>query len=298
MPPNCPLELDYRRRAAGGCAEDLAAAISRGADLRVLTEFRHNEHIDLDSENSEPVLEVAHFGITYLLDDRWSAGIMNLRQPVALPGGFGERPSMSFFIYNQDGRQAIARPYLDGRSLGGSPGGLCPPSPEPGMFRYHIDDSYDGDTNAPSHNFVYDFDVFRYLVADDWTEVLAHDAEGRVAGGSLAALVEAFTAGRALKVGVSWLATSLIDAGPVMRHEVFVEVGSAYYYTEQQLFIAGTHPLVRVRPNIPLRYESRTWDFGWLLVRSDGHVVYRRCDPYTLQFADLPLHLPVRWFVR
>lgn len=47
---------------------------------------------------------------------------MTLRQPIELTEGFGERPSMSFFLYNQDGRQAIARPYLDGGGVTGRVG--------------------------------------------------------------------------------------------------------------------------------------------------------------------------------
>jgi len=34
------------------------------------------------------------------------------------------------------------------------------------------------------------------------------------------------------------------------------------------------------------------------MVRTDGHVVYRRCDPYTLTFSDQPLRHAARWFVR
>src|SRR5688572_12870302 len=116
------LELDAQRRVVGGGEEALAAAIGRAADLRIYTEFRHNEHIDVDSKSREQVREVAQFAITYLIDNSWSAGIMSLRQPVQLPDGFGPRPSMSFFLYNQDGRQAIARPHLDGIAPTAEPG--------------------------------------------------------------------------------------------------------------------------------------------------------------------------------
>ena len=83
-----------------------------------------------------------------------------------------------------------------------------------------------------------------------------------------------------------------------IEHEVFVQTGSCYYYTEQQLFMAGTHPLVRVRPSVPMSYESEGWDFGWLMLRTDGHLMFRRCDPYTLAFNDAAGHYPIRWFVR
>jgi len=85
--------------------------------------------------------------------------------------------------------------------------------------------------------------------------------------------------------------------GPI-PHEVFVHARSCYYYTEQQLFITGSQPVVRVRPGIPLRYTTGGWDFGWLLLPTDGRVVYRRCDPYTLKFNDMTMQRAMRWFVR
>ena len=294
----CALELDAARQPAGGSAEALAGAIRRGADLRIYTEFIHNEHIDVTSTNPERIREVAEFGVTYLLEDRWTAGIMSLRQPISLPDRFGPRPSMSFFLYNQNGDQAIARPHLDGAAAAGPPG-PAPAADLPGMHKYHARDGWDAATNAPSSNFVYDFDVYRFYVDDAWQEVLAHDATGVVQRGAVAALVEAFAGGRPVKVGVRGLCGALAErAEDAVAHELFVQTGSCYYYTEQRLFLAGSHPVIRVQPRIPMRYASRGWDFGWLMLRTDGHVVYRRCDPYTLAFQDLPLRLPIRWFVR
>jgi len=106
----CVYGLNPARQRVAGSAGELAAAIRRGADLRINTAFRHNEHIDTTSKNPELIEEVADFRVTYLLDDRWAAGIINLRQPISLPDGFGPRPSMSFFLYNQNGQQAVARP--------------------------------------------------------------------------------------------------------------------------------------------------------------------------------------------
>ena len=71
----CALELDSRRNATSGSA----------ADLRIYTEFLHNEHIDVGSSNAERIREVAEFGVTYRIDNRWTAGIMSLRQPIELP---------------------------------------------------------------------------------------------------------------------------------------------------------------------------------------------------------------------
>ena len=82
-----------------------------------------------------------------------------------------------------------------------------------------------------------------------------------------------------------------------VEHEVFVKTGWSYYYTGQKLFMVGSHPLIRCKPGIPMSYESRGWDFGWLMVRTDGRLFYRRCDPYTLTFKDIEQRHPVRWFV-
>ena len=66
----CALTLDSTRQTIAGSETALVDAIRRGADLRVYTEFRHNEHIDVGSTNSELVCEVAEFAVTYLVDDR------------------------------------------------------------------------------------------------------------------------------------------------------------------------------------------------------------------------------------
>lgn len=205
---------------------------------------------------------------------------------------------MSFFLYNQNGQQAIARPYLDGTLAANAPG-ASQVQDHRDMPRYHELDRWDAGTNAPSSNFVYDFDVYRYLVRDNWREVLSHQADGTVLSGCVNALAEAFASGCEVKVGVRGMCSDLADhpTEPI-EHEVFVQAGSCYYYTEQKLFIAGSHPVIRVRPAIPLGYVSRGWDFGWLLVRTDGLVVQRVCDPYTLEFADLRKRCALRWFVR
>ncbi len=291
-----PLTLSADRTIRGGSFAALADAIRRAADLRIATEFRHNEHIDTASGDPELVREVAEFRVTYLLDDRWSAGIMTLRQPVSLPDGFGPRPSMSFFLYNQDGQQAIARPYLDGAPPAGVPG-LSPLDDHSDMPRYHQQDSWDAATNAPSSNFVYDFDVYQFWVCDRWQELLAHAADGTVLSGSVEALAEAFAHGCAIKLGIRGLCADLAeDRAGALDHEVFVHGGSCYYYTRRRLFMTGTHPLVRVRPALPLRYASRGWDFGWLMARTDGHVARWLCDPYTLTFHKSAGRYAIRWF--
>jgi len=294
----CVLELGSDRSLTGGCESDLCDAIRRGADMRVYTTFRHNEHIDVTSANPELIGETTDFRITYLLDDRWTAGIINLRQPISLPDGFGPRPSMSFFMYNQNGQQAVARLHLDGAPANGAP------SPSmlddfSAMPKYHQQDSWDAKTNAPSSNFVYDFDVFRYWVHDEWREVLAHAADGTVTAGGLDGLVEAFTHGAEVKVAMRGLCADLADnPAQATPHEVFVHLGSCYHYTERRLFMAASHPVVRVRPTIPMRYGSKGWDFGWMMPRTDGHVAFLRYDPYTLRHDRREGRHAMRWFVR
>ena len=296
----CVLELDTNRNKVTGSEADLADAIRSAADLRILTHFRHNEHIDTSSDSPELIHEVAEFAITLLVDNSWSGGIMSQRQPVDLPVGFGSRPSMSLFLYNQNGQQAIARPFLDGSPATGTIGiSARHVDHSKDMPRYHPQTAFDEDTNAPSSNFIYDFDLYRFNVSDTWQELFSHDAGGNVLSGSAAAVGEAFVEGRAVKVAIRGFCGELAtDDDEALDNELFVQCGSCYYYTEQELFIAGTHPLARVAPGKPMLYASRNWDYGWLMVRTDGYARYRRCNPYTLEFEDLPGRYAMRWFVR
>ena len=88
---SCVLSLNAQREPDSGSADGLVQALRSGADLRVSTGFKHNERIDPSSANDELIREVMDFRVTYLLDDRWSAGIQNMRMPVTLTDGFGPR---------------------------------------------------------------------------------------------------------------------------------------------------------------------------------------------------------------
>jgi hypothetical protein len=167
------------------------------------------------------------------------------------------------------------------------------------MPRYHQQDNWDAATNAPSSNFVYDFDLYRFWVHDEWRQVLAHAADGTVESGSLAALAEAFSHGCEVKVGICGLCADLaVDPERTLTHEVFVHMGSCYYYTESRLFLAASHPVVRNRPAIPMRYVSQGWDFGWLMPRTDGYVASLLYDPYSLRYRRAEGNYAMRWFVR
>src|SRR5262245_6004460 len=287
------LELNEQRQPVEGSVEELRTAIRRGADLRIGTAFRHNEHIDTTSVNGELIREHMDFRVTYLLDDRWAAGIETLRMPVSLPDGFGPRASMSFFLYNQDGNQAIGRPYLDGQSAAVL-GAQSAPGHDQVMPRLRMLSAADEETNAPSHHFIYAFDYYRFFVRDRWREVLAHDEEGGAISGSLADLIAAVNAGQEVKVGIRGLCADL-GCGPA--HEVFVHLGPCYHYTRSGLLIGAAHPLVRVRPAIPLVYRSGAWDFGWVIARTDGFVARWLCNPYTLKFSKSDSRHSIRWFV-
>lgn len=294
----CVLTLDSAMRPVAGSVEQLRAAIGRGADLRIYSEFRHNEHIDVDSDDDDLVQETMDMRATYLLDERWAAGIITLRQPVTLPDAFGPRPSLSLFMYNEDGSQAIARPFLDGPPQP-APSGRSPSADHSRMPRYAEHDRWDDGTNAPSSNFTYAFDTLRYFVREDWRLVLHHTSDGEVISGSYADLADAFARGVEWKVGISGLCDDLAsDASLPLAHEVFIQCGSCYLYTRRQRLIAASHPLARVQPAIPLRYRSGNWDYAWLIVRTDGHVARLSYDPYTLRSARASGQHAIRWFCR
>jgi hypothetical protein len=234
-----------------------AAAIAGGADLRVATNFPHSEHIDPTSRFGDLIGEVATFPVTYLLRpdgadaEPWVAGVMVTRQPIDCPDGFGPRSSLSLFLYNQDGHQAIARPHLDSVPPEGGQSG-----PEPvedlldgrsvdefggadfdpvGSGRVVYLDAFDSKSNSPSHNFIWHFDFFKFFTGGYWQEVYAHDAEGGSLSGSLDALAAAAGQGCDVKVAVGGLCADLISVpGVAMEHEVMVSIHSNYYYDGAQ----------------------------------------------------------------
>ena len=290
----CALELNPAREVVSGSRESLRDAIRRGADLRIYTEVRHNEHIDITSDDNQLIKEVSDFPATYLVEDRWVSAMMTLRQPVTLPDRFGDRASMSFFLYNEDGNQAIARPYLDGK------GYVPTPDNGPGCVeeKYHFYGSYDQETAAPSTNFIYDFYSYQFLVRDDWEEIYAHDENGTPISGSARALEEASSAGRELKVAISGICNGLWGEEQQRPHELFIQTGPHYFYTEAGYMVAETRPLVRAKPDIPMQYASHNWDFGWCVVRSDGHVAGLFYDPYTLKDRRTFSRHAMRWFAK
>ena len=290
---NALLSLDSRRRVTAGSPKALRDAIRRGGDLRIYTGFKHNEHIDVHSDNPELIHEISDFRVTWLLDDRWVAGAMNLRMPVVPPGIFGPRPSWSFFLYNEDGSQAIARPFLDGQTRV-PPTGEFPAVSPADMPKYHTLSDFDQGTNAPSQNFVYDFEAYHFFVNDCWEEIYAHDAQGNPLLGSYDDLTSAFLANRELKAAIR-------DFGRAPGEptcELFTHLGSGYQNTETRNFCINSQPVVVVQPAIPLRYASGNWSFGNMILRSNGEVTYWKCDPYLMQYSKVTCRCPIRYFAR
>lgn len=299
----CVLTLDKQRNITSGSEKALIDAIKNGGDLRIYTEFRHNEHIDTSATDSQIIKEVSDFPATYVIDNRWVAGMMTLRQPVQLPNRFGPRPSMSYFMYNQNGLQAIARPYLDGCGSYDTIGSLPPEmfgggGKEKPMLNMHVTDSIDEDTNAPASNFVYDFECYKFLVKNEWTEVFSHDKDGTVISGDVRLLEQASEQGCEIKVAIDGICECIFDTKSDLKHEVFLQTGSHYFYTEKGFMVAQTRPFIRVSPEIPMVYKNHNWDFGQAIVRSDGFVAGLFYDPYTLKYRRIYTRHAMRWFVK
>ena len=288
------LSLNSKREIIAGSEKALVDAIKRGADLRIYTEFNYEEHIEPGSPNKELVKEVSDFRVTYLIDRRHVSAIMNLRMPVNPPNGFGERPSWSFFMYNQDGQQAIARPFLD-RQAAEMPCGACAAVSPENMPKYHTLSCYDDNSNAPCHNFIYDFENFGFMVQDNWTEVFAHDEFGRTISGSFDAFMDAFISGSDMKVGIKNLFN---EGGNQLGYELFTHCGPGYYNTKSRIYCMSTQPTVVVEPAIPMVYRTNNWSSGNLLVRTDGEVEYWFYTPYTMEYAKKRTRASMRYFVR
>jgi hypothetical protein len=306
-PWHCALELSSSRKIIAGSNADLAAAISRGADLRVYTEFTHEEHVApfgspaaQDPAFNGLYREIIDFRVAYLLNNAQVAGITTLRQPLEPSTGFnGTQPKMSFFLYNMDGRQACAQIVLD-NSPAAPPGNNAIEPVPPQMPKLRDTTAFDLGSHAPSRNFIYDMEIYRYFVCDNWTPILSHDEHGNVLSGSPDAIGEAQSQGRELKVALANLCCDLPGAAPG-KHEVFSLLGSSFYHTKLKTFESLTHPLVRVAPSpagAPLAYASQNWDVAWVSVNTTGKCTVRKLNPVTRTFSDHPTRLALRWFVR
>jgi hypothetical protein len=289
-------EMNQQRQVTAGSTTALADAIRRGADLRSFTTFNWADHMGTFFPDQGLVEETMDWRICYLIEDRWVAAVMCLRYPANGGLGFGKDPSLSFFLYNQDGQFGIARPFFD-KSSDVPRNPLFSDLVSGVQSSYRVIDAADQDTISPSHNATYEFGCYKWIVRDDWQELLSHDAEGRVLSGSLAKLTDAFREGCSIKVGVRDLCGDMTGRN-AMGHEVFIELGSMYNHKEQGFFSGESMPLVRVTPSIPVRYASGNWNCGWILPRTDGQVFHLVVDPYTRKCVETSGRKAIRWFAR
>ena len=302
------LELGPDRSVQAGSKGLLAAAIGRGADLRVYTEFLFEEHIvpggTDDPTQNGLIREVIDFRETILVRNRHVAAITTQRQPLAPPFGFnGTDPKMSFFMYTGDADQALANLVLGPLEAAPLPGVASIEAAPRDMPKMSQQEYADVGTSGPSRNFVYDMERYRFFVRDDWEEVLVHAADGTVTRGSFDALEAAQIAGREFKVGIADLASDLVSDLPSLdgreaAHEVFTPIGSGFVHTGPRLYAALTHPTVRVAAAEPMRYRSGNWDLAWVFLRTDGRARIRTLDPYTRQWHERDARLACRWFAR
>jgi len=289
----CALEMDINRNILSGSTETLNERIAGGADLRISTGFLHNEHIDPSSEDNQLIVEVSTFAETVLIDGKWSAYFMTLRQPVGLRDGFGPSKALSLFLYNQDGRQAVARLILDPtESIDASADVEDVDKILKKMHTFSINDS---GTTGLSKNFIYDFESFRYLTNECYEEVYANDKDGACVGGSEPALAQAYADGRGIKIAVSGISEVLWgDTGH--RDEIFIHCSSSYYYTKDKLMITNSQPFISVPADIPLSYKPQSYRYCWMVVRNDGRVEIRSYSPFTGEWKTQATKLPIRWF--
>ena len=162
------LELAPDRSVRAGSKADLAAAIGRGADLRVYTEFLFEEHI-VPGGNGDPsqdglIREVIDFRETILVGDGHVGAITTQRQPLEPPFGFnGTQPRMSFFMYTSDGEQALAGLVFGGVEGAPAPGQRTVEEPPADMPKMGPQEFFDVGTSGPSRNFVYDMETIPIL---------------------------------------------------------------------------------------------------------------------------------------
>ena len=296
---DCLLELDANRNPVAGGRRAVCDALGRGADLRLYSEWYFEEHVAPElgrpASDDERGLcqEVIDFRQVIRVGDDDAAGVTTLRQAILPILGFN--PSgparMSFFKYNVDGSQGCANVLLDDNAPINEPGRTQVVPAREDMPKMSEVELHDEGTKAPSANFVYDFERYRFFVRDDWRELLDHEADGAVNSGSFKALHEAHHAGCELKVAIRDLA----DGAP---HEVFSLVGTTWIHTGRGELEALTHPLVRIIADTPLKYTSGRWDVAWIFLSTSGEATLRRLDPYRRTFTDRKLRLACRWFAR
>lgn len=291
--PECVLSLDADRQVVGGSTELLNGKIRAGADLRISTGFLHNEHIDPLSDDNQLVVETSTFAQTVLIDNRWSAYFMTLRQPVSLRDGFGRPHALSLFLYNQDGLQAMARLIMDEEQ----DDTMNPVVDEADMKKMHTLNVLDRHKAGASKNFIYNFSFYDFVVTDCYDEVYANTEGGTCVLGNIDALGEAYRSGRGIKLAVKGLSRAIWGTTE-HEDEIYIHCGSSYYYTSDKLMITNTLPFVSVPADIPLNYKSESYRYCWLIARTDGRAEIRHYNVFDKKWETSATYLPIRWFAQ
>ncbi|MBQ6544133.1 MAG: hypothetical protein IJL72_00185 [Lachnospiraceae bacterium] len=287
------MELNKNAKVCGGSAEALRKAIAGGADLRISTGFIHNEHIDPGSDNAGFILETSTFPETVLIDGKWAAGFMTLRQPVELRHGFGGQNAMSLFLYNEDGMQSMGRIEMDGSTFTETlEDDQAYPMEGKKVTTFSV---YDTGTHGGARNFIWYFEPFRFIVDDGWEELYAADADGTCTFGDILALEEAYGLGRPIKMAVKGISEVLFGKS-AHTDEIFIHGSSSYDYQDEHLMISNSAPFVAVPADIPLTFRERQYHYCWFIARSDGHIEIRAYDPVLCTWKTVEAHLPVRFF--
>ena len=204
------MKLDEDRATVlSGSTSRLQEMVASGSDIRVVTQFRHNEHVDAASANAELVLEPSSFPITVALypdagpqrSPSWVAMVMTARQPVnpndnTGVGGFNQAPdaaspaaALSLFLYNQNAQQGRAAVQLSREAFAAASSGVHAPHgsefqpgdeypkragiyDKDGNEMMEIQSENDLGTNAPSSNFIYRFQGYEFFAQTRWETAL------------------------------------------------------------------------------------------------------------------------------
>lgn len=289
--PVIAMTLNPKREIVQGSVEKLNGLIAAGADLKVSTGFTFNEHIDINAKDDQTVIETSTFAQTVIIDNHWSAAFMTLRQPVELPHGFGHANSLSLFLYNQNGLQAMAKLILDGQVEKA----LNHDTDDFGYVKNHLISMSDQGTLGVSRNFIYDFDFMAFSLDDTYKELYANSKEGLCVGGSIDVMAEAYAKGRGIKLAVSDLSEALWGKSS-HSDEHFLPCASSYYLTREKVMITNSLPFISVPADIPLTYKTRSYKYCWLVARSDGRVEIRSYSPFENKWLTQAMRTKLRWF--
>lgn len=163
----------WSNETTAGSAIAVAAAVARGADLRLYMTTQDDSNRQDGLSRSSAYEETLYFGQTYASlaegTDRF-AGLCPHHTSTSHEGKVSEQPYMSLFRYDSSGSYS------------------------------HLKWWGSGETKDSTNT--YPYNVYRWFVSDRFKPCFEHDADGNVVAGTLDALVTAVRNGLTIKVGV------------------------------------------------------------------------------------------------